>query len=122
ALPDVFADCRQASRVITNLVVNALRHTEAGSIAVSARQAGDRVLFSVADTGTGIPPEHLDRVFERVVQVPGSRSGGAGLGLSIAREIVEAHGGVIGVQSEPGKGSTFTFSLPVVGQGDKVTR
>jgi NtrC-family two-component system sensor histidine kinase KinB len=111
-LPPVLADPRQISRVVTNMVSNALRHTEAGSVAVSARPDASQVSFSVADTGSGIPPEYLDRIFERFVQVPGSRSGGAGLGLSISKKLVELHGGQIGVHSELGKGSTFTFSLP----------
>jgi two-component system, NtrC family, sensor histidine kinase KinB len=113
-LPAVLADPRQISRVVTNLAGNALRHTEAGSVTVSARPKGNRVLFSVADTGTGIPTDYLSRIFERFVQVPGSRSGGAGLGLSISKKLVELHGGQIGVHSELGKGSTFTFSLPAV--------
>jgi len=74
-------------------------------------------MFSVADTGTGIPAEYLNRIFERFVQVPGARSGGAGLGLSISKKLVELHGGQIGVRSELGKGSTFTFLLPIAGQG-----
>jgi signal transduction histidine kinase len=99
--------------VIANLVGNAMRHTDAGAITVAARSEPGQVRFSVADTGTGIPRAYLDRIFERFVQVPGARSGGAGLGLSIARQIVEEHGGRIAVQSEPGKGSTFSFTLPV---------
>ena len=68
--------------------------------------------FEVADTGEGIPLEYQGSVFERFVRVPERSAGGAGLGLSIAKEIVEAHGGEIGVTSEPGKGSTFWFVLP----------
>lgn len=113
-LPRVKADLGQLARVVTNLAGNALRHTAAGTITVAARQEGERVVFSVTDTGTGIPAEYLGRIFERFVQVPGARSGGAGLGLSIAKKIVEMHGGEIGVASEVGKGSRFTFSLPVV--------
>jgi signal transduction histidine kinase len=111
-LPAVLADPSQIGRVVTNLVGNALRHTDRGGITVAARPEGERVIFSVTDTGTGIPREYLGRIFERFAQVPGSRSGGAGLGLSIARKIVEQHGGAIGVESEVGKGSTFWFSLP----------
>jgi NtrC-family two-component system sensor histidine kinase KinB len=114
-LPAVFADPGQISRVVTNLAGNSLRHTEAGSVTVSARQEGDHVMFSIADTGTGIPAEYLNRIFERFVQVPGARSGGAGLGLSISKKLVELHGGQIGVRSELGKGSTFTFLLPIAG-------
>jgi signal transduction histidine kinase len=72
----------------------------------------------VSDTGIGIPREYLGRIFERFVQVPGSRRGGAGLGLSIAQTIVRAHGGEIHVESEVGKGSTFSFTLPVAGNNE----
>jgi signal transduction histidine kinase len=78
------------------------------------RPDGDRVQFSVADSGPGIPKEYLGRIFERFSQVPGS-AGGAGLGLAIAREIVQAHGGTIGVESQDnghGSGATFRFTLP----------
>jgi NtrC-family two-component system sensor histidine kinase KinB len=68
--------------------------------------------FAVADTGTGIPKEYQERVFEKFFQVPDSGPKGTGLGLYIAREIVRAHGGEIGVNSEPGRGSTFWFTLP----------
>src|SRR5262249_44465341 len=117
-LPAVAADAQQAARVITNLVTNALRHTDAGAITLSARPQPGSVLFSVSDTGSGIPRDYLGRIFERFVQVPGARSGGAGLGLSIAKKIVELHGGTIGAESEPGRGSTFSFSLPVAPSGE----
>jgi signal transduction histidine kinase len=71
------------------------------------------VAVSVSDTGRGIPPEYLPHIFDKFVQVPGMATGGAGLGLAISRLIVEAHGGQISVQSEPSRGSTFTFTLPV---------
>jgi signal transduction histidine kinase len=71
------------------------------------------VRFEVKDTGEGISPEFRERIFEKFFQVPGGKSGGSGLGLTIAREIVLAHGGKIGVESEVGKGSTFWFTLPV---------
>jgi signal transduction histidine kinase len=70
------------------------------------------VRFTVADTGTGIPKEYQERIFEKFFQVPDSGPKGTGLGLYIATEIVRAHGGEIGVDSEPGKGSTFWFTLP----------
>ncbi len=115
SLPPALADPEQVERVLANLVGNAQRHTDAGSITVSARQEGAELRFAVADTGTGIPEEYLGRIFERFVQVPGARSGGAGLGLAIARRIVEAHGGRIGVESVRGRGSEFLFFLPVAG-------
>ena len=67
----------------------------------------------MTDTGKGIPRDYLPRIFEPFVQVPGSRGGGAGLGLTISRRIVEAHGGQLTVQSEVGRGSTFTFTVPI---------
>ncbi|HZT40614.1 MAG TPA: ATP-binding protein [Chthonomonadaceae bacterium] len=112
-LPAVRADRAQVHRVLVNLINNAVRHTpEGGRIVVSARWEEDVVAFRVQDTGAGIPNEYLSRIFERFVQVPGATRGGAGLGLSIARTIVTAHGGTISAESEPGKGSAFTFTLP----------
>lgn len=113
----VRADPDKIVWVISNLLGNALRYTpEQGTIVVGARQDDDQVRFFVSDTGVGIPPEYHKRIFERFVQVREGRvsgpRGGAGLGLAISREIVEAHGGKIWVESEPGKGSTFIFTLP----------
>jgi PAS domain S-box-containing protein len=113
-LPAVKVDRSQVERVLTNLVVNAIRSTQQGEIKISAQPRGDSVAISVSDSGSGIPPEYLPHIFEKFVQVPGGANGGAGLGLAISKLIVEAHGGQISVQSEPSKGSTFTFTLPVV--------
>jgi NtrC-family two-component system sensor histidine kinase KinB len=116
-LPPMAADRGKVERVITNLVTNAIRATDAGGaidIAV-ARRAGF-VAISVRDTGRGIPHDYLARVFEPFVQVPNASAGGAGLGLSISRRIVQAHGGQITVRSEPGQGTTFTFTLPVAAE------
>ncbi len=113
-LPQVFVDRGQIERVVSNLVTNARRATpEGGSITVSAAVIGDEVAVSVADTGTGIPREYLAKIFEPFVQVPDTPVGGAGLGLSISQRTVEAHGGQLSVQSEPGKGSRFTFTIPI---------
>jgi len=110
---DVRADKAQIVRVLVNLLDNAIRHTPSGGqIAVSARTLDRRIEFAVEDTGAGIPPEYLPRIFERFVQVPGATGGGAGMGLSIAQTIVKAHGGQIQVESELGKGSRFSFALP----------
>jgi signal transduction histidine kinase len=73
------------------------------------------VAVAVTDTGSGIPPEYLPRIFEKFVQVPNAPSGGAGLGLAISKHLIEAHGGQISVRSEVGRGTTFTFTLPVAG-------
>ena len=98
--------------MIGNLVTNAMRATPAGgTITVAAARRGDEVAISVADTGAGIPRDYLPRIFEPFVQVPHASGGGAGLGLTISRRIVEGHGGRLTVQSEPGHGSTFTFTV-----------
>jgi len=106
-------------QVLINLLHNAIKFTPPGGrVHLSARQDGDRVLVSVSDTGVGIAAEDLPRIFERFYKADRSRSGGGtGLGLAIARHLVEGHGGRIWVESQEGKGSTFSFSLPVaVGQ------
>lgn len=116
-LPRVRADRTRAALVLTNFLTNALKHTQSGGrVTVSARaEAGDRVRFSVTDTGDGIRREDLDHVFERFYRGPSEREPGAGLGLAISREILHAHGGEIGCRSEPGAGSTFWCDLPCAG-------
>ena len=116
-LQHVLADEDRITQVLTNLVANALQYTpEDGSVTISAVQKEDEVIVSVKDTGIGIPPEHLENLFTRFYRVDKSRSrnagGGSGIGLTIARHLVEAHGGHIWVESDgEGKGSTFSFSL-----------
>ena len=111
-LPNVAVDPSQIERVIANLVTNAARATPGGgTITVTAARRGDEVAVAVADSGAGIPRDYLARIFEPFVQVPHAPGGGAGLGLAISRRIVEAHGGRLTVQSEPGHGSTFTFTV-----------
>jgi PAS domain S-box-containing protein len=110
----VKADRSQIGRVLINLANNAIRHTHPGGrVTVTATASKNEVTFRVEDSGEGIPPEYLKSIFERFVQVPGATQGGAGLGLSIAQTIVKAHGGVMTVESELGKGSKFAFSLAV---------
>lgn len=107
------ADPERVQLVIANLLGNALRHTPAGGrIAARAAAFGRGVRFEVHDSGEGIPRQYQERIFERFFQVPGARRGGVGLGLYLSREIVRAHGGEMGVESEPGRGSTFWFTLP----------
>ncbi len=112
-LPMVMADRSQIERVLTNLVINAIRYTRQGEIRIDAESRGHYVAVSVSDSGGGIPQEYLPHIFDKFVQVPGAATGGAGLGLAISRLIVESHGGQISVQSEMKQGSTFTFTLPV---------
>jgi two-component system, NtrC family, sensor histidine kinase KinB len=112
-LPKVLVDRSQVERVLANLVINAVRYTKQGEIKISASPRGNFVAVSVSDTGAGIPHEYLPHIFDKFVQVPGAPTGGAGLGLAISRLIVEGHGGQISAQSEPQKGSTFTFTLPI---------
>jgi signal transduction histidine kinase len=112
----VHVDRSQLERVIANLVTNAMRATPTGgTITVAAVRRDDEVAISVTDTGAGIPRDYLARIFEPFVQVPRASGGGAGLGLTISRRIVEGHGGRLTVQSEPGHGSTFTFTVRVAG-------
>jgi signal transduction histidine kinase len=117
ALPPVSADWRRIAQVLGNLLSNALRHTpQGGCVTLSAAAEAGMVQVTVADTGLGIAPEDLPHVFERFWRGDKSRSrtyGGTGLGLAIARHLVEMHGGQIGVESAPGKGSRFQFTLPV---------
>lgn len=112
-LPDVGVDRERIDLVLSNLVANAIRHTPpGGSVEVSAVEGEGAVRFEVKDTGAGIPPEYRDRIFDKFFRVPGAPPGGVGLGLYLSREIVEAHGGRIGVESAPGLGSRFWFTVP----------
>lgn len=113
-LPDVLADSDRVRHVFENLLSNAIRFTPpGGTITLSATDDGEQVRFQIADTGAGVAPEHLEHLFEQFYRVPGQNNQtGVGLGLAIAKEIVEAHGGRIGVESAVGQGSTFWFTLP----------
>jgi PAS domain S-box-containing protein len=115
-LPMLSADPRRIRQVLRNLLENAVKYSpRGGAVAVAARYDIESVTVSVADEGMGISPEYQERVFERFFQVDSAstrRVGGSGLGLAISRSIVEAHGGRVWVESEPGEGSTFFFTLP----------
>ena len=113
-LPEVRADINKVTWVLTNLISNALRYVKQdGQIQIAAKKIGPHVHLSVRDDGPGIPPEYQSKIFQKFVQVRGRQSVGTGLGLAICKEIVRAHGGAIWVESLPGQGSTFTFTLPV---------
>jgi two-component system OmpR family sensor kinase len=119
-LPDrelsVRGSMESLARLLTNLIENAIRHTPAeGQIRLSACEAGEEVVITVADTGEGIPPEHLPHVCDRFYRVDAARSraqGGAGLGLAIGQSIAQAHGGTLAIESEVGRGTTVRVTLP----------
>ena len=112
-LPDVQIDPLQIERVLDNLIGNALRHSHpGGQIRLQARQQDERVVLSVEDNGEGIPYRQQTRIFEPFVQVS-RKKGGAGLGLALCKEIVQLHGGQIGVHSRAGQGAQFYVALPV---------
>ena len=112
-LPPVDVDRERIELVLSNLVANAVKNTpRGGTIEITAVEGEGTVRFEVKDPGPGIPPEYHERIFERFFRVPGTASGGVGLGLYLAREIVTAHGGRIGVESAPGLGSRFWFTVP----------
>ncbi len=128
-LPEIYADKTRIRQVLLNLVNNAIRFTDAGSITIRAQSADSRlqksdgdgvatseIVISVTDTGVGIPPEDLQRIFEPFTKIDRSakHQGGTGLGLTISKRFVELHGGRMWVESVPGRGSTFAFTLPLV--------
>ena len=111
----VFADGPKLKQVLLNLLGNAIKFTEAGSVRVSAERQGAELRISVRDTGIGVPAEDTERIFESFQQGQSGMTGkyqGTGLGLAISRQLVEMHGGKIWVKSTPGQGSTFTFTIP----------
>ncbi|MBN1811472.1 MAG: GAF domain-containing protein [Anaerolineae bacterium] len=116
ALPKVQCDVARIRQVLLRLLANAAKFTERGSITVRAWPADGQVMVSISDTGVGIPEKDQERIFERFEQGTlenGRRPDGAGLGLALSKQFVEMHGGRIRVESEVGKGATFTFSLPL---------
>jgi two-component system phosphate regulon sensor histidine kinase PhoR len=116
-LPDIAGDRRRLTEVLQNLLDNAMQYTPSGGqIMVSAESNNGEVVFTVSDTGIGIPQADQPRIFERFYRVDVARSrevGGTGLGLSIAKHLMEAHGGRLWVESEVGHGSQFHFSVPI---------
>jgi len=116
-IPDVQVDQLRLRQVVSNLATNAIKFTQEGSITVRAQRCeADMIMVSVIDTGIGISAQNLPLVFERFRQVDQShtrRVGGTGLGLAITRQLVQMHGGDIWVESEPGVGSNFSFTIPV---------
>jgi two-component system, OmpR family, sensor histidine kinase BaeS len=114
--PEVAVDPVRLRQIAGNLVSNAIRHAPGGTVTVRLALAGDRLVVAVADTGEGIAPEDLPKVFDRFWRADGSRSretGGSGLGLAISRQLARAHGGELTATSVPGRGSVFTVELPI---------
>src|SRR3974390_1553355 len=116
ALPVARGDDRRLTQVLLNLVGNAIKFTDQGEVAIKASATNGAYTLSVCDTGPGIAPNDQAKIFEEFQQADSSatkKKGGTGLGLSIARRIIELHGGKIWVESEIGKGATFSINLPV---------
>ncbi|MEO8116131.1 MAG: ATP-binding protein [Bacteroidota bacterium] len=111
-LPDIFADLEKTSWVLTNLISNAIRYSyDNAKIVIDVISEKDRIKFSVTDNGQGIPPQYIEKIFDRYFRIPGTKKEGTGLGLSISKEFIEAQGGHITAKSEYGAGSTFSFTL-----------
>jgi signal transduction histidine kinase len=114
----VYTDDKKLSQILRNFISNALKFTQRGEVRVSAKRNddGDTVTFSVADTGIGIPTQHLAAIFQDFVQVDSpiqKRFRGTGLGLSLSKRFAELLGGTVAVESEPGAGSTFSLTIPI---------
>lgn len=118
SVPDVFADANRMLQVLGNLFANAVKFTDEAGVITCRVQAQDGcVAVSVSDNGPGIAPEDRDKLFQKFSQLgEGEQAGGTGLGLALCKELVQLHGGAIGVESELGRGTTFTFTLPVYSQ------
>ncbi len=115
-LKKVLADNDKTAWVLTNLISNAIRYSYDNSIIFLAiTEENKKIKFSVKDSGQGIAPQYIDKIFDRYFRVPGTKKEGTGLGLSISKEFIEAQGGTIMVESDFGTGSTFTVTLNAIG-------
>jgi signal transduction histidine kinase len=115
-IPKLYTDHQKLSQILRNFISNALKFTQHGEVRVSARADGDKVTFSVADTGIGIAPEHHGAVFQDFTQIDSpiqKRLRGTGLGLSLSKKLAILLGGSVGLASVPGEGSTFSVTIPV---------
>lgn len=115
-LPIVFGSPEELTQVVLNLLQNAKNHTDQGSVTITAQAEDGKITVRITDTGTGIPPGLLPRVFDRGVT---GDSGGTGLGLAICQEVIQPHGGTIEIESEPEKGTAVTFTLPVYREDER---
>ena len=112
-LPKIIVDSDKTAWVLTNLISNAIRYSyDNSAISLSISEGEGQLKFTVTDTGQGIPPQYVSKIFDRYFRIPGTKKEGTGLGLSISKEFIEAQGGVIMVKSELGAGSCFTISFP----------
>jgi signal transduction histidine kinase len=115
-LPKIKTDKSRLVQVLTNLVNNAIKYTREGHVKLQAEKSGNNILFTVTDTGPGVPKQEQERIFERFYQIDSSytrKAGGSGLGLAIAKEITERLGGKISIKSTLGKGSIFYVRIPI---------
>jgi signal transduction histidine kinase/CheY-like chemotaxis protein/class 3 adenylate cyclase len=120
-IPYCFADENRLQQILQNLVANAIKFTREGTVTIDAKEVDNMIVISIADTGIGIEKEKQESIFREFEQADGSIArefGGTGLGLSISKYLIELHGGKIEVQSEPGKGSVFSFTIPVAPKED----
>ncbi|HXZ43808.1 MAG TPA: ATP-binding protein, partial [archaeon] len=115
SLPSVLVDADQVGQVLLNLVVNATEAmAEGGTLTIRTRSTGDAVVASFTDTGVGIPPENLEKIFQPLFT---TKTKGIGLGLAVSRRLIETNGGTLTVESHIGEGSTFTVSIPLADSG-----
>jgi signal transduction histidine kinase len=105
-------DQNKLTRTLVNLIANAIKFARAGKVTISVAEEKENIRFAISDTGDGIPASAFERIFEKFAQLD-SRRGGTGLGLAFCKLAVEAHGGTIKVESSPGTGSTFSFTIPI---------
>jgi signal transduction histidine kinase len=121
-LPEVAADFKELRHVLINLLSNAIKfNKEGGKVLIEAERKGEFVEVCIADTGIGIPQKYLPKIFDRFYQIDSGvtrKYGGTGLGLAIVKEIIELYGGQVKVESEVGKGSKFTFTVPMWKKGN----
>jgi two-component system sensor histidine kinase ChiS len=115
-IPKIYADEQRIKEVMNNLITNAIKFTEKGKITIETKNENNFIRINVTDTGIGIPKDKLKNLFQKFYQVDSSisrRYGGSGLGLSITKQLIESHGGIIAVESTPDKGTKFSFTLPI---------